>query len=125
LLDWSFVAVKNNRSFFVAVAAGVAIATVMLAPVLADEPFGVITNIDLDGNKLNLLLPTGKELEIQTTPDTEVVTSKKVKLTLKDIAEGVAKAKEAGRKGTFARVTHEKNVATKIRVGPPTTKQAK
>jgi hypothetical protein len=117
---------KNLRALFLTAAAAVATATAFLTPVLADERFGVITNVDLEGNTLTLLKTDEKELEIKTTAGTQVVvTGNKVTLTLKDLASALAKDKEAGRKGTFAQVTHENNVAAKIRIGSTTTKKPK
>jgi len=100
-------------------------ATVLITPILAEEPFGVITQVTLDSKKVTLLTKGGETLELETTASTEIVTGKGKKINLEAVAKGVSKAIEDGQKGVFAKVTHEKMVASRITVGLPDEKKAK
>jgi hypothetical protein len=116
---------NSLRGVLFTLAVALVTSAVITTPVLADDPFGAITNVDLDGNTLTLFTPDGKENEIKSTDATEIITGKQVKITLKELADAVTKAKGEGRQGVLARVTHEQNVATRIKVGLVTTKKAK
>jgi hypothetical protein len=90
----------------------------IVGPVIADELFGVITKVDVVGKKLTVM-QKGEEKEtiITVTDDTELVTPKgESKVDLEKLEKGVKKAQEAGKKGMFAKITHEKGVASKIGV---------
>ena len=85
-------------------------------PAIADELFGVITKVDVEGKKL-MVLPkdADKEIEVTVTGDTEVVTKKgSTPLDLEKLSKGVAKAQDAGKKGVMVKIEHEKGVASKI-----------
>jgi hypothetical protein len=108
---------KSRRSFLIKLAAGIAaMAMVVVGTVIADELLGTITKVDIEGKKLTVVEnETDKEVEIKVTDETEVVTKDgTVKLDLEKLDGRVKKAQEAGRKGSRAKITHDKNVASKI-----------
>jgi len=93
---------------------------VIVAPVIADELFGVITGVDVQGKKL-MVQEKGadKATVVTTTDDTEIVIGKEGeprKLDLEKLDTNVKKEQDAGKKGVFAKVTHEKGVASRIGV---------
>ena len=107
---------KNRRSFLLSVVAGVMALGVVVGPAIADELFGVITKVDVEGKKL-MVLPkdADKEIEVKVTADTEVVGKKgATPIDLEKLAKGVAKQQDAGKKGITAKIEHEKGVASKI-----------
>ncbi len=107
---------KNRRTFLMTLTSGLVALAVLAAPVIADELFGVITKVDVAGKKL-MVLEKGKdkEIEVTVTDDTEYVTKKgSAKIDLEKVEKGVAKAIEKGGKGIRVKITHEKNVASKI-----------
>jgi hypothetical protein len=110
---------KNRRTFLMTLAAGLMALVVVVAPVVADELLGVITKVDVENKKLTVVEKgSNTEVEITTKDDTEVVTGKgSSKIDLERLSKGVAKAVDAGKKGTFAKVIHENKVASKILVG--------
>ena len=61
---------------------------------------------------------------VKTTDKTEIVTGKGDTVDLEKLAKGVKKSKEAGKKGAFAKVTHEGKVASKITLGFAKKKEA-
>jgi hypothetical protein len=107
---------QNRRNFLLTLTAGLAATGFVVATVLADELIGVITKVDIDGKKLTVI-PKDSEKEVQITvnDDTETVTKDgTVKLDLEKLSKRVDGAKEKGKKGVTATITHEKNVASKI-----------
>lgn len=108
---------KDRRTFLRTLAVGFMALAVIVAPAIADELFGVITKVDVEGKKLTVIEKgTDKEVMITTTDDTEVVTKKgSNKIDLEKLSSGLEKAKEKGARGIPAKITHEKNVASKIR----------
>ncbi len=88
--------------------------------VFADELLGVITKVDVEGKKLTVIeKETDKEHEIKVNGDTEVSRKgsfEKIDLEtdLTKLDNRVKKSVEAGKKGVAAKITHEKNVASKI-----------
>ena len=108
----------NRRTFLMTLSAGLVAMAVIVAPVIADELFGAITKVDQDAKKLTVAEKgTDKEIEVTTTDDTEWETPKGTsKLDLEKLAKNVAKQQDAGKKGVFAKITHEKGVASKITV---------
>jgi hypothetical protein len=108
---------KNRRAFLLTLSAGAMALAVIVAPVIADELFGVITKVDVAGKKLTVEeKESGKEIEITTTDDTEVITGKgAMKIDLEKLEKQVAKIQEKGKKGINAEITHEKKVASKIK----------
>jgi hypothetical protein len=88
----------------------------VVASVLADELFGVITKVDADAKKITVVeKDTDKEVQITVTDDTEYVSKKgSGKVDFEKLEKGIAKAKDAGKKGINVKITHEKYVASKI-----------
>jgi hypothetical protein len=112
------VAMKNRREFLLTLTAGVVALAVVITPVIAEELLGVITKVDVEGKKLTVEeKESEKEVQIKVTDDTEYVTGKGTsKIDLEKLSKNIEKAKDAGKKGVFAKITHEKNVASKISV---------
>jgi hypothetical protein len=110
---------RNRRTFLLTVTAGIVALGVIIAPVIADELFGIITSVDVEGKKVTVLEKgTGDEVEITVTDDTEFVTPKgATKIDLGKVEKFLTKVKDAGKKGIPAKVTHEKRVASRIAVG--------
>jgi len=109
---------KDRRSFLRTLAVGFVALAVVVAPAIADELFGTITKIDVEGKKLTVEEKgTDKEVVITTNDDTEA-TSKKgsQKLDLEKFSGILKKFQDNGAKGIPAKITHEKNVASKVSV---------
>ena len=87
----------------------------VVASVLAEELLGVLTKVDVDGKKITVVeKDTDKEIEIKVTDETEQVSKKRTgKVDLEKLEAKVKKAKDAGNKVNI-KVTHEKNVASKL-----------
>jgi hypothetical protein len=107
---------QNRRKFVFALFAAVAGMGLVVASVVADELFGVITKADADAKKLTVVeKDTDKEIEIKVTDDTEYVAGKGTgKVDFEKLEKGIEKAKEKGRKGISVKITHDKGVASKI-----------
>jgi hypothetical protein len=116
---------KNRRTFVLALTSGLVAAAVIITPVIAEELLGNVLSVDVAGKKLTIVEKgTDKEVVVTTTDSTEIVTGKGDTIDLEKIARGVNKAKEAGKKGAMAKVTHEKGVASKIIFGLAKKKDA-
>ena len=111
---------NNRRAFLLTLTAGVMALGVLVVPVIADELFGVITKVDVGGKKLTVQQKEADEDTVVTTTDeTEIVFGKEGeprKLDLEKLATNVKKSQEEGKKGVFAKITHEKGVASRIGV---------
>ena len=109
---------KNRREFLLMLTAGVVALAVVAAPVIADELFGTITAVNVEGKSITVVEKgTDKEVTVKVSDDTEYVTSKETsKLDLEKLSRKVEKAKEKGRRGIRVQVTHEKKVASQIKV---------
>ena len=111
---------KNRRAFLLTLTAGVVALGVLIVPVIADELFGVITDVNVESRKLTVReKDADKDTVVTTTDDTELVVGKEgepKKLDLEKLAKNVRKAQDAGKKGVFAKITHEKGVASRIGV---------
>ena len=107
---------QSRRGLLLSLMTGVVALSFVAASVFADELFGVITKVDADAKKITVVEKgTDKEIDVKITDDTEVVTKKgTVKVDFEKIEKGIEKAKEKGRKGIPAKITHEKGVASKI-----------
>src|ERR1700733_12206021 len=107
---------QNRRKFWLTTFAAVAGMGLVVASVVADELFGVITKVDADAKKVTVIeKDTDKEIEIKITDETEYVAGKGTgKVDFEKLEKGIEKAKEKGRKGVSVKITHEKNVASKI-----------
>jgi hypothetical protein len=110
---------QNRRKFVLTLVAGLVAAAVVITPVIADELFGFITSVNEDAKTLTVVPAKGDgdEVKVTVTSTTEIVTGKGDAVDLEKIAKGVSKAKDAGKKGVFAKVTHEGGKASKIVVG--------
>ena len=115
---------KNRRTFLLTLTAGLVAVAVIITPVIAEELFGVVTAVDVAGKKITVLTKGGEEVEVKTTDTTEIVTGKGDTLDLEKLENGVKKQQEAGKKGAFAKVTHEGKVASKITIGAAKKKDA-
>jgi uncharacterized membrane-anchored protein len=109
---------KNRRTFFHVMAAGIVALGMIAVPALADELLGVMTKVDIEGKKITVVeKDTDKEVIVTVTDDTEYVTPKKTgKVDLEKLSKNIEKAKEKGRKGVTAKIEHDKAVASKITV---------
>jgi len=107
---------KNRRGFLLALTTGLVALGLIAGSALADELFGVITKVDVEGKKITVMeKDTDKEVEVKITDETEYVGKKgAMKFDLEKIAKGVEKQKDAGKKGIAVKVVHEKAVASKI-----------
>jgi hypothetical protein len=107
---------KTRRKFLMILTTGFVALGLIAGSAIADELFGVITKVDVEGKKLTVLeKDTDKEIEVTTNADTKIVTKTgEVPVDLEKIAKSVAKAKDAGKKGYAVKIDHEKAVASKI-----------
>ena len=106
---------QSRRKLLIAFTACFVAMGFVVASVLADELLGVLTKVDVDGKKLTIVEKgTDKEIEIKVNDDTEVVSKKgNTKVDLEKLESKVKKAQDAGKKVNI-KVTHEKNVASKL-----------
>lgn len=91
----------------------------VVASVLADELLGVITKVDYETKKVTVIeKDKDDEIVLETNADTEYVTKngsiKVDKEVYEKLEKGIEKAKDAGKKGVFAKIWHEKKIITKI-----------
>jgi len=108
---------QNRRTFLLSLTAGIVAAAVIITPVIAEELFGVVSNVDVEGKKLTVKTKDGVDVVVTTTDSTEIVNGNGDTIDLAKIARGVSKAKDAGKTPAKAKVTHEKGVASKIIFG--------
>jgi biopolymer transport protein ExbD len=92
--------------------------SLVVGTAIADEIFGFITKVDVEGKKLSVeTKDSDTPVEITVNDDTELVTAKgSSKVDLEKLAKNVERIKEKGKKGIPAKITHDKNVASKISV---------
>ena len=116
---------QTRRRFLLTLTAAVVGMGLVVASVLADELLGVIIKADADTKKITVVeKDTDKEYEIKITDDTEYVTKKgTAKVDFEKLEKGIAKIKENGGKGVSVKITHEKNVASKIEAKGGTRKK--
>ncbi len=109
---------QSRRKFMLLVSASVAAMGFVVATVFADELIGVITKIDVEGKKITVLeKDSDKEVVVKITDDTEQVSKKgNSKVDLEKLEGYLKKMQDAGKKGLSAKITHEKNVASKIQI---------
>ncbi len=114
---------QNRRKFVLTLAICFVSMSFVVASVLAEELLGFITKVDFDAKKVTVVEKDKDEEIVLTTDDkTEYVTKngnvKVDKEIYEKIEKGIEKAKDAGKKGYFAKIYHEKKLITKIqRVG--------
>jgi biopolymer transport protein ExbD len=106
---------KNRRSFWLTLTTAFVGLALVAGTVMADELLGVLIKVDVEGKKLTVVAKdTDKEIEVTTNDKTEVVTKKgSVPVDLEKLSKQVEKAKADGKKYAV-KITHEKNVASKI-----------
>jgi hypothetical protein len=112
---------QNRRKFVLTLTACFVAMGFVVVSVLADELLGVIIKVDADAKKITVLeKDTDKEIVITTDDKTEYFAKKgedgvKVdKEVYEKLEKGIEKAKGFGKKGIGTKITHEKNVASKI-----------
>ena len=121
---------KNRRTFLLTLTSAFVALVMAVGPAIADELFGVITKVDVEGKKVTVVEKgTDKDVEVTITDDTEWVTKKgNQKIDLEKVSKNVKKAQDAGKKGITVKVTHEKGVASEIapapkkKAAPPSTR---
>jgi hypothetical protein len=106
----------SRRTWLLTLTSGLVALVVMVAPVIADELLGVLTKVDVETKTLTVVeKDTDKEVKVTVNDETEVVTKKgNVKVDLDRVAKQLKKMQDAGQKGREVKITHEKNVASKI-----------
>ena len=85
----------------------------VVASVLAEELLGVLSKVDIEGKKITVVNKDEKEVEVKVTDDTEYPTKGNTKYDLEKLESTVKKQTDAGKK-VNVKVTHDKNVASKI-----------
>jgi len=106
---------KDRRTFLRTIAATVVALGLVVVPALAEELAGFITKVDTAKKELTVSTKKEGEKTIKTTDTTERVTKKGTEpLNLEKLEKQVSKSIDAGKKGVFARITHENGVASKI-----------
>ena len=114
---------QNRRKFVLTLTVCFVSMSFVVASVLAEELLGFITKVDFDTKKVTVVEKDKDEEIVLTTDDkTEYVTKngnvKVDKEIYEKIEKGIEKAKDAGKKGYFAKIYHEKKLISKIqRVG--------
>ena len=62
---------KNRRTFLLTLTAGLVAAAVIITPVIAEEIFGFITNVDVAGKTITIVPFKGEDgVEVKTTDST-------------------------------------------------------
>jgi hypothetical protein len=117
---------QNRRKFVLTLAAAVAGMGLVVASVIADELLGVITKVDADAKTVTVVeKDTDKDFVIKITDETEYVTKKGTgKVDFEKLEKNLEKAKDKGAKGISVKITHEKNVASKIEAAAKKKKAA-
>jgi hypothetical protein len=106
----------TRRRFLASITCALVAFGVVAGTVLADELLGVISKVDIEGKKLTVIeKDTDKEVIITVNDKTEQTTKDgSVPVDLEKLSKRVDGAKEKGKKGVNAKITHEKGVASKI-----------
>ncbi len=107
---------QSHRKLAIKFAACFAAMGLFVASVFADELLGVLSKVDVEGKKITVIeKDTDKEIEIKITDETEQPTGKNKtgKVDLEKLETKVKKNQDAGKKVTV-KVTHDKNVASKL-----------
>src|SRR4051812_13448949 len=108
---------KTRRSFLRTMAVGLVALAVVVAPAIAEELLGTITKVDVEAKKLTVLEKgADKDTIVTVNAETEIATGKGAS-DLEKLSKSVTKATDAGKKGVFAKITHEKGVASKVLYG--------
>ncbi len=105
---------QSRRKLLLMITACCAAMCFVVASVLADELLGALTKVDVDGKKITITeKDSEKEVEIKVTDETEYPKKGNTKFDLEKLEGAVKKASDAGKK-VNVKVTHDKNVASKI-----------
>jgi RNase P/RNase MRP subunit p29 len=111
---------QNRRKFVLTLTACFVATSFVVATVLADELLGIITKVDFETKKVTVIEKDkpDDEIVLKTDADTEYVTKKETvkvdKTVYETLEKDIDKAKEKGKKGVFAKITHDKKVISKI-----------
>ncbi|QEH36117.1 hypothetical protein OJF2_46770 [Aquisphaera giovannonii] len=107
---------QTRRGIIVKLTAGLAGLLFVVGAAFADELLGTIIKADAESKTLTVVAKdTDKEVKVKVTDKTEYVTKKgSGKVDFEKVEKGIEKAKERGRKGIMAKITHEDGVASKI-----------
>ena len=106
----------SRRNLFLKFAVCFVATGFVVASVVADELLGVLSKVDVDGKKITVVeKDTDKEIEVKVNDDTEYPGkgNKTAKVDLEKLEAKVKKATDAGKK-VNVKVTHDKNIASKI-----------
>ncbi len=104
----------SRRKLLLMITACCAAMCFVVASVLADDLLGVLTKVDVEGKKITVVdKESEKEVEVKVTDDTEYPKKGNTQFDLEKLEGAVKKATDAGKK-VNVKVTHEKNVASKI-----------
>jgi hypothetical protein len=104
----------SRRKLLLMITACCAAMCFVVASVLADELLGALTKVDVEGKKITVVdKESEKEVEVKVTDDTEYPKKGNTQFDLEKLEGAVKKATDAGKK-VNVKVTHEKNVASKI-----------
>ncbi len=106
----------TRRGFVLALTTGFVALGLVIGSVIADELLGVITKVDVETKTL-VVVPKDSEKEIKVKVDdkTEIVSKKGSRpVDLEKMQDFLEKVQDKGAKGIQAKITHEKNVASKI-----------
>jgi hypothetical protein len=106
----------NRRGFVLALTSSLVALVLVVGSVIADELLGTAIKVDADA-KVIVVIPkdSDKEVKIKVTDDTEQVTKNgSGKVDFEKLEKSIEKAKGKGAKGIELKITHEKNVASKI-----------
>jgi hypothetical protein len=123
---------QNRRGFLtrLAICFGVMGLVGIGGMVFADELLGVITKVDVEGKKITVVEKgSDTEHEIKVTDETEIpkkgggFAKLDAEKDLEKLDMRVKGAIEKGRPGVPAKITHEKNVASKIQYIRPQRKK--
>jgi len=87
---------KLRREVLLTLTASLVAGAVIIMPALAEEPFGVITSVDVANKKVSLLTKGGERFEFKITDRTEIVNGRSEKIDLEAVAKAVSKANDAG-----------------------------
>ncbi len=110
-----------RRKSMMALASTTVALGIAVIPVLADELLGVLTKVDVEGKKITINEKgTDREIVIRITDETEQATKGgTLKVDLEKLQKLIKKAQDAGKKGVTVKITHEKNVASKLEIEHP------
>jgi hypothetical protein len=104
---------QNRRKLLLLFTACCAAMCFVVASVLADDLLGVLAKVDVDGKKITVVDKDEKEVEVKISDDTEYPKKGNTQYDLQKLEGLVKKQTDAGKK-VNVKVTHDKNIASKI-----------